>query len=219
VRASLSKIGSKRRLSFEKEKKLPPEIVERVKTFLKGDRMQTGHELFVHGLNDMMDAEHQLVGALEELSSDSSRADLKKAFEQHRKETEGQVERLQQCFQLLGEESQETECHGIRGLIAEKKAFSEEDPSEDLIDVFNVGAAIKAESYEICEYESLIDMAREMKHTKVAQLLSQNLKEEKATLKKMEAFSERVKPKEMMNEEQEAKTAANEKTSRRKRAA
>jgi ferritin-like metal-binding protein YciE len=137
----------------------------------------------------------------------------------HRKETEGQIERLQQCFQLLGEESQETECHGIRGLIAEKKAFSEEDPSEDLIDVFNVGAAIKTESYEICEYESLIDMAREMKHTKVAQLLSQNLKEEKATLKKMEAFSERVKPKEMMNEEQEAKTAANEKTSRRKRAA
>jgi ferritin-like metal-binding protein YciE len=62
-------------------------------------------------------------------------------------------------------------------------------------------------------------MAREMKHTKVAQLLSQNLKEEKATLKKMEAFSERVKPNEMMNEEQEAKTAANEKTSRRKRAA
>jgi len=58
-----------------------------------------------------------------------------------------------------------------------------------------------------------------MNHTKVPQLLSQNLKEEKATLKKMEAFSERVKPNEMMNEEQEAKTAANEKTSRRKRAA
>jgi ferritin-like metal-binding protein YciE len=215
----LSKIGSKRRPSFDKEEKLPPEIVEKVKTLFKGDCMQTGHELFVHGLNDMMDAEHQLVDALEELASDSSRADLKKAFEQHRKETEGQIERLQQCFQLLGEESEETECHGIRGLIAEKKAFSEEDPSEDLIDVFNVGAAIKAESYEICEYESLVDMAREMKHTKVAQLLSQNLKEEKATLKKMEAFSERVKPNEMMNEEQEAKTTANEKTSRRKRAA
>jgi ferritin-like metal-binding protein YciE len=181
--------------------------------------MQTGHELFVHGLNDMMDTEHQLVDALEELASDSSRADLTKAFEQHRKETEGQIERLQQCFQLLGEESEETECHGIRGLIAEKKAFSEENPSEDLTDIFNVGAAIKAESYEICEYESLIDMAREMKHTKVAQLLRQNLKEEKATLKKMEAFSEKVKPNEMMNEEQAAKTAANEKTSRRKRAA
>jgi ferritin-like metal-binding protein YciE len=193
--------------------------VKKVKTLFKGDRMQTGHELFVHGLNDMMDAEHQLVDALQELAGDSSRADLKKAFEQHRRETGGQIQRLEQCFELLGEESEDTECHGIRGLIAEKKAFSEEDPSEDLIDVFNVGAAIKAESYEICEYESLIDMAREMKHTKVAQLLSQNLKEEKATLKKMETFSEKVKPNELMNEEQQAKSAANTKSSRSRRAA
>lgn len=181
--------------------------------------MQTGHELFVHGLNDMMDGERQLVDALEELAGDSSRADLKKAFEQHRRETEGQIERLQQCFELLGEESEDTECHGIRGLVAEKKAFSEEDPSEDLIDIFNVGAAIKAESYEICEYESLIDMAREMKHTKVAQLLGQNLKEEKAMLKKMENFSEKVKPNEMMNEEQQERAGANAKSSRSRRAA
>ena len=181
--------------------------------------MQTGHELFVHGLSDMLDAERQLVEALEENANDSSRAELKKAFEQHRKETEGQIERLQQCFELLGQEAEDTECHGIRGLIAEKKAFSEEDPSDDLIDVFNVGAAIKAESYEICEYESLIDMAREMKHTKVAQLLGQNLKEEKATLKKMEGFSDRVKPNEMMTEEQRQKAVASAKTSGRKRAA
>src|SRR3954470_5604651 len=181
--------------------------------------MQTGHELFVHGLSDMMDAERQLVEALEENANDSSRAELKKAFEQHRKETEGQIERLQQCFELLGEEAEDTECHGIRGLIAEKKAFSEEDPSDDLIDVFNVGAAIKAESYEICEYESLVEMAREMKHTKVAQLLSQNLKEEKATLKKMEAFSQKVKPAQMMSEEQEQKSSAGSKSSRKKKAA
>ena len=144
--------------------------------------MQTGHELFLHGLNDMMDAERQLVDALEELAGDSSRTELKKAFEQHRKETQGQIERLRHCLELLGEEPEDTECHGIRGIIAEKEAFAEEDPSEDLIDVFNVGAAIKAESYEICEYESLIDMAREMKHSKVAQLLAKKVKEEKATL-------------------------------------
>jgi ferritin-like metal-binding protein YciE len=169
---------------------MPPEMFQKVKAALKGDHMETGHEFFVHGLNDIMDAERQLLEALEENAKDSSRADLKKAFEQHRRETEGQIERLQECFELLGEENKDTECHGIRGLIAEKKAFSDEDPSDDLIDVFNVGAGIKAESYEICEYESLIDLAREMKHTKVAQLLSQNLKEEKATLKKMEGFSE-----------------------------
>ena len=159
-----------------------------------------------------------MVEALRENANDSSRADLKKAFEQHRRETEGQVERLQQCFELLGEEQEKTECHGIRGLIEEKHAFAEEDPSEDLVDVFNVGAAIKVESYEICEYESLIDMAREMKHTKVAQLLGQNLKEEKATLKKMEGFEKRVKPNEMMTEEQEGKPSSRA-TSRKKRAA
>ena len=180
--------------------------------------MQTGHEFFVHGLNDMMDAERQLVSALEELAGDSSRGDLKSAFEEHRRQTETQIERLQQCFELLGEEPQETECHGIRGLVAEKKAFAEEDPSEDLIDVFNVGAGIKAESYEICEYESLINLAREMKHTKVAQLLNQNLKEEKATLKTMEAFSKEVKPNEMMNDEQRDKAAASAKASRRRAA-
>ncbi|SRR6266498_1703922 len=169
--------------------------------------MQTGHELFIHELNDMLDAEHQLVEALEENAGDSSRPELKKAFEQHRKETEGQVERLEQCFELLDEQPVETECHGIRGLIEEKEAFTGEEPSEDLIDVFNCGAAIKIESYEICAYESLIDMAREMKHNKVAQLLSQNLKEEQAALKKMQTLSEKIKPNQMMAEEKEEEAA------------
>ena len=165
--------------------------------------METGHEMFLHELQDMMDAEHQLVEALGELSEDSSRSDLKKAFEKHRSETEGQVNRLEKCFELLGEEPDGAECHGIRGLIAEKKAFAEENPSEDLVDVFNVGAGIKAETYEICAYESLIEMAREMKHSKVARLLNQNLRQEAATLKKMKSFSKKVKPAQMMSEEEQ----------------
>jgi ferritin-like metal-binding protein YciE len=200
---------------------MTPEIVEKFKKIIKGEPMETGHELFVHGLNDMMDAEKQLIGALKDLAGDSSRAYLKKAFDQHRRETERQVERLEQCFKLLGEEVEDTECHGIRGLVAEKKAFGAENPSDDLIDVFNVGAAIKAESYEICEYESLIDMAREMKHVKVAQFLTQNLSEEKATLKKMEGFSKKVKPQTMMTEEQQEKVSvsANGASSKRRSAA
>jgi ferritin-like metal-binding protein YciE len=169
--------------------------------------MQTGHDLFIHGLDDMLDAEEQLVKALNANAGDSYRPDLKHAFDQHRKETEGHLKRLQQCFALLGEKSQASQCHGIRGLITEKEAFMEEGPSKDLLDVFLIGAAIKAESYEICEYESLVELAREMKHTKVAQLLSQNLKEEKATLKKMEKFSEKVKPHELMSDSQREKAS------------
>ena len=51
--------------------------------------MQTGHDLFVHGLNDMIDAERQLIRALEELAGDSSRAD--KALEQYRGEPESKL--------------------------------------------------------------------------------------------------------------------------------
>jgi ferritin-like metal-binding protein YciE len=139
-----------------------------------GGIMQTGHELFVHGLTDMLDGERQLVEALQELSDDSSNDQLKKAFASHRKETERQIERLTQCFELLGETPEETECKGLRGLIEEKKAFMEEEPESDILDVFQVGAAIKAETYEICEYKSLIEMAGKMGHTKVARLLRVN---------------------------------------------
>src|SRR5205085_12235252 len=177
--------------------------------------MNTGQELFVHGMSDMLDAEQQLVNALQELENDSTDPRLKKAFASHRSETEGHVERLEQCFQLLGEQSKGSECAGIKGIIEEKKNFMEEDPAKDILDVFHVGAAIKAETYEICEYESLLDMARAMKHTKIAQLLNQNLKEEKAALKKMEGFEKKIKPNQMMDAAQEARARESSRSKRK----
>lgn len=180
--------------------------------------MQTGHELFIHGMSDILDAERQLIEALQELENDSTNSQLKKAFASHRKETEKQAERLQQCFRHLGETAEESECAGIKGIVQEKKNFMEEDPADDILDVFHIGAAIKTETYEICEYESLIAMAREMKHSKVAKLLTRNLKEEKAVLKKMEGFEKKIKPNEMMNQEQGKKAQAAS-SSKRKKAA
>jgi len=180
--------------------------------------MKTGHELFIHGMSDILDGERQLVAALEELSSDSTNPQLKKAFSAHRDQTERQIERLQRCFRLLGEEPQDSECAGIKGIVQEKKSFMEEQPGEDILDVFHVGAAIKTETYEICEYESLIDMARQMKHSKVVQLLGQNLKEEKATLKKMEGFEKKIKPEQMIDEEQQARARSASKSSRKRAA-
>ena len=181
--------------------------------------MQTGHELFIHGLTDILDGELQLVDALETFADDSANPQLKKAFEMHRRETQDQIKRLNQCFELLDETPEQSECKGLKGLIEEKQAFSEEDPEPDILDIFDVGAAIKAETYEICEYKSLIQMAREMRHTKVAQLLTQTLKEEQATLKKMEAFQKKLKPNQMMTEEQREKATTSPGKKTRKRAA
>ena len=164
--------------------------------------MQTAHEMFLHELTDMLDAEQQLVEALGNQAEESSRPDLQKAFQSHQAQTEKQVERLRQCFELLGEDPEAAECKGIRGLIAEHDSFvEEEDPAEDLVDIFNTVAAAKVESYEIQAYQSLIRMADLMEHTKASRLLNQNLKEEQQTLKKMEAFSKKLKPQNLGMEE------------------
>ena len=173
--------------------------------------MQTAHELFVHELQDMLDAEQQLVEALGSQAEESSRPDLQKAFQSHQAQTEKQVERLRQVFEELGEEPEEVECKGIRGLIEEHDHFKEEEePAEDIMDIFNAGAAEKVESYEICAYESLIRMADRMGHTKASKLLNQNLKEEQQTLKKMQAFSKKLKPENMGMEGEEEEDADSE---------
>lgn len=166
--------------------------------------MQTAHELFVHELNDILDGERRLVEALRQQTQESTRPEVEKAFAQHRAQTENQVRRLEQAFESLDESPQTQECKGIKGLIEEKQAISEEDPSEDILDIINVGAGIKVERYEISAYESLIKLAQQMKHRKAAQLLNQNLREEQQTLRKLETLSKKLKPERMGMEEEAA---------------
>lgn len=166
--------------------------------------MQPARELFIHELTDMLDAEQKLVEALGTQAEESSRPELQKAFASHQQQTQKQVERLQQCFDLLDEEAEETECKGIAGIIAEHDSFKEEeDPAEDLMDIFNTGAAAKVESYEIAAYEGLINLAQQLGETKVERLLNQNLKEEQQTLKKMQGFAKKLNPQQLEMEEEE----------------
>ncbi|HEX8925363.1 MAG TPA: DUF892 family protein [Terriglobales bacterium] len=165
--------------------------------------MQTAHELFLHELSDMLDAERKILDALSEQSEESSRNDLKTQLDKHREQTEGQIQRLEQCFEELGEEAEETECTGIRGIIEEHDNFKQQEPAEDLIDFFNVGACAKVEHYEIASYETLIRMADLMEHKKVSRLLNQNLKEEQQMLKKVEQLSTKIEPENLMGEEEE----------------
>jgi ferritin-like metal-binding protein YciE len=176
--------------------------------------MQTAHELYIHELNDMLSAEQQLVDALQEQAEATSNPQLKKAFESHRAQTQKQVERLQSCFEEIGEEPEGEECKGIKGLIEEFKSFVEEqDPSPDILDHFACGAAAKVEQYEIKGYESLIELAESMDHDQAVKLLNQSLKEEESTLEKMEKFGERLQPEnlgieEMEEGEEEVETAS-----------
>nr|UXE46241.1 protein YciF [uncultured bacterium] len=180
--------------------------------------MQTAHELLLHEMSNMLDAERRLVAALGEQAEESSNPQVKKTLVMHQRQTAGQVRRLQQAFHSLGEEPEDSECAGIKGLKEEHDNFRKENPSEDILDILNVAAAKKVERYEITAYESLVQLAQEMGHKKAAQLLRQNLREEQQTLKKLVEFSKKLKPLQMgMGEVQESVQARF--TPRRKSAA
>jgi len=98
-------------------------------------------ELFDHELKDIYYAEHQLVEALQTLADESCDGQIKKAFQTHRKETQGHIKRLEQVFKSLGEKPTRETCPGIDGLLKEKKAFAKEKPSEAILDFYNLGAA------------------------------------------------------------------------------
>ncbi len=156
----------------------------------------------------MLNAERKLVDALQEQADGAANPQLQKAFASHQAQTEKQVQRLEQAFESIQEQPDEADCAGIRGLIEEHDNFKDENPSPDILDIFNTGAAEKVERYEISAYEGMIRLARMMGHTKAAQLLSQNLKEEQSTLKKMSALSKKLKPENMGMEEKEPATGA-----------
>jgi ferritin-like metal-binding protein YciE len=166
--------------------------------------MESAKELFTHELGDMMDAENKILNIIDETLEQTQNPQMQKALEQHRTQTENQIERLQQCFEVLGEEAEETECKGILGLKQEKEEFMEEEPSEEVLEAFNIGAAIKVEHYEIAAYTSLMGMAQKLGLNKAAKLLGQNLKEEQQMLKKCEAVDKKFKPQATgMTEEEE----------------
>lgn len=151
--------------------------------------MSTIEELFEHELKDIYGGESSLLDALEQMAAESADREVKKAFQQHRKETQGQLKRIEKIFKTLGRKAQSATCPGIEGLIKEKKAFMKERPTEDLLDFYNVGAAQKVERYEITAYENLIDMADKLGLSDAVELLEQNLQEEEAALNKLKAIA------------------------------
>jgi len=164
--------------------------------------MQTAREFFVHELGDMLDAERKMLAILEQQQEEVKNQQMLKAIEVHHGQTEKQIERIEEIFQDLEENAEEQECKGVDGLRQEKEMFMQEDPSEELIEAFNIAATVKSEHYEIAAYTSLIDLAEKMEERKIVRLLNQSLREEQQMLKKAEGFSKKFKPSVMDMEEE-----------------
>ena len=170
--------------------------------------MHTIEELFEHELKDIYGAEHSLLDALEQMAGESSDREIKKAYTQHRKETQGQIKRLDKIFKSLGQKPEPETCPGMEGLIKEKKVFMREKPSEELLEFYNIGASQKVERYEITAYENLIDMAEKLGMSDAVELLEQTLQEEEATLNKLKAIASEFDVTEEAEEEEEEETTS-----------
>lgn len=138
-------------------------------------------KLFEDSLKDIFWAEKALASALPKMASKASSPELVKAIEKHTSETEGQVERLEKVFELLGKNARGKKCEAMEGLIKEGKTIMEETDEGAMRDAGIIAASQKIEHYEIATYGTLCTYAEMLGLDKAAKLLASILEEEKAT--------------------------------------
>ena len=148
-------------------------------------------DLFLHVLQDIYYAEKQIVKALPDMIEKATNRELTTAFKNHLEETEKQVGRLEQAFELLGKSPKGTSCPAIDGIIDEANEIAGEIDNKRVLDAALIAAAQAVEHYEITRYGTLIAWAEELGNDAVAKLLSTTLKEEKATDKKLSSLAEK----------------------------
>ena len=137
-------------------------------------------ELFLDELRDIYWAEKHLTKALPRMRKAATSEELANAFEQHLSVTEGQIERLEEAFELLEVKAKAIKCEGMEGLVKESERVIEEtQKGSSTRDAGLIIAAQKVEHYEIAAYGSIVQLARTMGREDIANLLQQTLDEEK----------------------------------------
>jgi len=155
-------------------------------------RLSSLDDLLVHELQDVYNAEAQILKALPKMTKAASNPDLKAAFEEHRVQTEGQVTRLEQVFELLGMSPKGRKCEGMAGLLEEGKKVMEQDAEPSVKDAALIASAQKVEHYEIAAYGCLCTYAEMLGYDQVHELLGRNLDEEETTDQRLTALAESV---------------------------
>ncbi|WP_439500548.1 YciE/YciF ferroxidase family protein [Aminobacter ciceronei] len=138
-------------------------------------------DLFYDTLRDIYYAERKILKALPKMARGASSPELKAAFDKHRDQTEGHVERLQQVFDILGKRAQGKTCPAIDGIIEEGEEILEEFKGTAAGDAGLISAAQAVEHYEITRYGTLRRWAEIMKMPDAAKLFAATLAEEETT--------------------------------------
>jgi len=159
----------------------------------KLDSMET---LFLDQLRDLYDAEQRITQALPKMAGAANSPALKAAFQQHLRETEGQLRRLESVFQSVGQSAKAETCEAMKGLITEGDEVVKATGDPDVKDAALIAAAQRVEHYEMAGYGCARTFAQRLGKTEAVRLLQETLDEETATDKKLTQLAEQsVNPK------------------------
>lgn len=142
-------------------------------------------DLFLDELKDTYNAEKQLTKALPKMAKAAASEELRDAFESHLEETEGQIERLEKVFKIVGKAARGKTCKAMEGLVEEGADLMAEDAEPPVLDAGLICAAQKVEHYEIAAYGTLVTWAGILGYDKAVPLLEATLAEEKAADEKL----------------------------------
>ena len=155
-------------------------------------QLSTLNDLLIDELKDLYSAEKQLLKAIPKMQKGSNMPELAEAFATHLKETEGQVERLDQIGEMLDVRLGGKKCKGMEGVIEEGAEVLEDKGEESICDLAITGAACRVEHYEMAGYQSAISLAQQLGHTDAVRLLQETLAQEQAADKKMRELASRL---------------------------
>ncbi len=174
---------------------------------------KTLREFWTDELKDLYSAENQILKALPKMIKAANSDELRQAFEEHLKQTQGHVQRLDRIFQKTGGNGRGKKCKGMEGVIEEGKEVLEEELAEDTLDAALIGAAQKVEHYEIATYGTARTHAEILGEQQAAELLEETLQEEKETDERLTQIAEEINP----QAEEETSSGNGEMTKTRRR--
>jgi ferritin-like metal-binding protein YciE len=151
---------------------------------------KTLDDLFLMTLKDIYYAEKAILKALPKMAKAAEADELKKAFEKHRGETEGQVTRLEQVFEQLGKRASGKTCEAIKGIIAEGEEIISDFKGTEALDAGLLASAQAVEHYEITRYGTLSAWAKQLGMKDAVKLFEQTLAEEKKTDEALTSLAE-----------------------------
>jgi ferritin-like metal-binding protein YciE len=160
-------------------------------------------ELFQHELEDIYDAEKQIIQALPKMAAAASSEELRAAFNDHLEVTRQQVKRLEKVFQKIGARPGGKTCEGMQGLLREGEKIVQEMPRSSVLDAGLIAAAQKVEHYEISSYGTARSMAEMLGKEDAAELLEETLEEEKETDENLTEIAESIMSGEAAGEDEE----------------